>query len=261
MIKEQKEVHGGWAGIRVPSNENGKAELDLYGEGTVIAIGGNAGKGNIPYDVYGGRRRSDGAGARNRTEIGGKGGNANSMQGPYEIYPDKNNIDDPNINKSQGYDGEDGEDCGIVKINNEVKVYAYGGAGGAGEKGITVGAGRCWWISRCSELVGGRSWTEVGADHCNGAGGYTGAGAEENNEVGINGMGGGGKIFQNETLLSENPITTEHFGGAGGGGYYTKGVGYGNERFGSGAIGGQGGWAWSNRNCETCYDTRGGSRG
>ena len=63
MIKEQKEDHGGWAGIRVPSNEKGKAELDLFGEGMVIAIGGNAGKGNIPTGVYGGRWRTGGAGA------------------------------------------------------------------------------------------------------------------------------------------------------------------------------------------------------
>ena len=55
--------HGGFAGIRVPKNNEGEGELDLYGEGTVIAIGGNAGNGNIPTGVYGGRWRTAGAGA------------------------------------------------------------------------------------------------------------------------------------------------------------------------------------------------------
>ena len=71
-----KEVHGGWAGIRVPwidSNNDGtrdegeQAELNLYGEGTVVAKGGNAGNGNGTYGTgdsnTGGRRWSDGAGA------------------------------------------------------------------------------------------------------------------------------------------------------------------------------------------------------
>ena len=86
---EQKEDHGGWAGIRVPwtdSNGNNErdekeqAELNLLGEGTVIAIGGDAGNGVDSSASYGGRWRSDGAGARDRTEIGGKGGNANKTQ-------------------------------------------------------------------------------------------------------------------------------------------------------------------------------------
>ena len=69
---EQKEDHGGFAGIHVPWNDlnnNGtrdageQAELNLFGEGTVIAIGGNAGDGVDSSELYGGARRSDGAGA------------------------------------------------------------------------------------------------------------------------------------------------------------------------------------------------------
>ena len=65
---------GGYAGIHVPwidSNENNErdegeqAELNLYGEGTVIAMGGNAGDGVNSSESYGGRWRSAGAGARN----------------------------------------------------------------------------------------------------------------------------------------------------------------------------------------------------
>lgn len=71
---EPKEDHGGWAGIRVPwidSNNNSErdegeqAELNLYGEGTLIAYGGNAGRGSDSTTTYGGGRRPVGAGARN----------------------------------------------------------------------------------------------------------------------------------------------------------------------------------------------------
>ena len=66
---------GGYAGIRVPwidnnndnvRDEGEQAELNLYGEGTVVAIGGDAGSGaGAQSENTGGRRRSDGAGARN----------------------------------------------------------------------------------------------------------------------------------------------------------------------------------------------------
>ena len=41
-MKQNEGGDGGFAGIRVPSTEEGKATLNLYGEGTLIAIGGNA---------------------------------------------------------------------------------------------------------------------------------------------------------------------------------------------------------------------------
>lgn len=72
MIKERKGDHGGYAGIRVPwVDSNGdnerddkeQAELNLYGEGTVIAIGGNAGNGVNGSTNFGGRWRTVGAGA------------------------------------------------------------------------------------------------------------------------------------------------------------------------------------------------------
>ena len=89
--------------------------------------------------------------SRNRTETGGKGGNANSTQiGRLGIYSDKDNDDNPLTNTNTGWDGENGEDCGIVKINNDVKVYAYGGSGGAGERGISEGAGGGRRISGCT---------------------------------------------------------------------------------------------------------------
>ena len=72
----------------------------------------------------GGRRRSDGAGARNRTEIGGYGGNANkTVFGDDSTRPHFYGVLD------SGDYGKDGESCGIVKIKNDIKVYTYGGAG------------------------------------------------------------------------------------------------------------------------------------
>ena len=70
MAQELKEVHGGWAGIRVPwvdSNENNvrddgeQAELNLYGDGIVVAYGGDAGEGGtaVSGDAGGGRRWSE----------------------------------------------------------------------------------------------------------------------------------------------------------------------------------------------------------
>lgn len=53
-------------------------------------------------------------------------------------------------NWSINSDGRDGEDCGTITINNDLVVYAYGGAGGssgvnlrdnAGYSGSGTGAG------------------------------------------------------------------------------------------------------------------------
>ena len=48
---------GGYAGIRVPKTQAGEAILNVYGEGTLIAIGGDAGDGGISTGVMGGGGR------------------------------------------------------------------------------------------------------------------------------------------------------------------------------------------------------------
>ncbi len=51
---------GGYAGIRVPSIDGEDATLNLYGSGTLIAYGGNAGNGGDGYGhPFGGRWRSE----------------------------------------------------------------------------------------------------------------------------------------------------------------------------------------------------------
>jgi hypothetical protein len=101
--------YGGYAGIHVPEG----ATLNLYGEGTVIATGGNAsaGKDSISGD-YGG---SGGGGAG--AGIGGNGGN-----GGWGSTTHANNL---TVKPSDGYKGEN---CGNINIYNSLTVYAYGGA-------------------------------------------------------------------------------------------------------------------------------------
>lgn len=108
-------------------NENGEREegeyavFNVYGDGTLIAIGGDAGDGGgAVTDNTGGRWRSDGAGARDWTEIGGKGGNANVSYG-YKGYAMVAGAE------NSGENGGNGENCGIVSIYDTLKVFAFGG--------------------------------------------------------------------------------------------------------------------------------------
>lgn len=89
----------------------------------------------------------------NRSEIGGKGGNANSTEtGGLGIFSDKDNDDNPVTNTNSGFDGENGENCGKVSINDDIKVFSYGGRGGSGGQGNRTRS--CWWrwrLSCCTE--------------------------------------------------------------------------------------------------------------
>ncbi len=139
---------GGYAGIHVPwkdTNGNGLrddgefATLRLKGYGTVIGIGGNAGNGGATGS--GGDNGGAGGGGAG-AGIGGNGGNGGSF---------RNGV---------GASGKEGENCGNVEINNNMVVYAYGGAGGSsgqsrsnlddatgggGYPGAGIGGGRRWW--------------------------------------------------------------------------------------------------------------------
>ena len=100
-------------------------------------------------------------------DIGGKGGNANSTEiiknghdMEFVTNPHKDGSN-PNNNTNCGFDGENGESCGVVFIRGDLKVYAYGGKGGSGGNGKSSSGGgaggypaaRNWWWT---ELVGGR---------------------------------------------------------------------------------------------------------
>ncbi len=112
---------GGYAGIHVPYG----ATLNLYGDGTLIAYGGNAGDGGsaVSGDAGGGGRRW--SSVLVLVGNGGKGGSSNTVT----------NLNFSDIEKTfgeSGSDGESGEDCGEININNTLIVYSYGGAGGSG---------------------------------------------------------------------------------------------------------------------------------
>ena len=197
----------------------------MYGEGTVIAIGGDAGDGGGAVSGNtGGRRRSDGAGARNRTEIGGNGGNANSFYSSVVGSQVVQN-DEDHINRS-GKNGGAGENCGIVNIKGKVILYAYGGKGGSAGGGSSGNSG-----TGGGGYPGARNWPEVelavaGGSHANGGGGYSGGAGEGLFTYSYNGKGG---------------VSTSW---SAGGGYFSSGnVGTGSRIDNPSSIGGQGGGA------------------
>ena len=158
---------GAFAGIRVPKD----AILNLYGTGTLTAIGGDAGDGEISKNdsLHAG---GGGAGAG----IGGSGGKGGAGKsgntGNSEICPP----------------GGTGESCGTVNIFDSLTVIAYGGGGGSGgtnDAGIGAGAG-----GYPAAGIGGGGAGGAGATCCAGAGGYSGGAAEGKAEPAVNGNQG-----------------------------------------------------------------------
>lgn len=175
-------------------------------------------------------------------ETVGKGGDANTtVTGNLGVT----NGDNPDFNTNCGYDGKSGENCGNISVNDDVKIYAYGGSGGSGgtDETTSAGGGRRWipccWNRRR------RSRPEAGGNHCDGAGGFSGGGGEQNGTPGYNGFGGGN---------SDSAV------GSAGGGYFTRGLGKANARFGTGAVGGMTGTPFSglsDSRTDWCFDHAG----
>ncbi len=96
-------------------------------------------------------------------ETGGKGGDScATYRGIADII-------------QSGLDGGDGESCGKLFIHDTITVYAYGGAGGSGGVYLsTTGSSGTGGGGYPAAGIGRRwCWSEVGADHMNGAGGYS----------------------------------------------------------------------------------------
>ena len=223
---------GGYAGIHVPPT----ATLNVYGEGTLIAYGGDAGDGNTVQGSLGsGGGGGAGAGIGGN---GGAGGDANTTEISNNAYNRNDN----------GLDGEDGEACGTINIYNTVKVYAYGGAGGSG--GIASQSAGSGGGGYPAAGIGGGGAGGGGGNHCDGAGGYSGGGAQYNVTNGKNGLGGG---------LASNPNAQS----SGGGGYFSCGYGRVNTNLGFAAIGGQGSGAchWVNNTTKVWWNDHAGSGG
>lgn len=73
--------------------------------------------------------------------IGGNGGNGGQANTTFSFY--KNNVGKSIIgyDENSGKDGEKGEDCGTIYINDSLTIYAYGGAGGYGGVDTTRNSG------------------------------------------------------------------------------------------------------------------------
>ena len=113
-----------------------------------------------------------------------------------------------------GYCGEDGENCGIVVINDYIRVYSYGGAGGGAALTGSTDSG-----SGAGGYPGagiGRRWsrTVAGGDHELSAGGFTGGKSGKGIEGQTNGLGSICYGTGFDILISP------------GGGYYSFGVGH-----------------------------------
>ena len=213
---------GGFAGIHVPES----AVLNVFGDGTLIAYGGDAGDGNaVILSLGSGGGGGAGAGIGGN---GGNGGDANTTEIPSDPYNFTDN----------GKDGEPGENCGTVNIYNSVKVYAYGGAGGSG--GVASASAGSGGGGYPAAGIGGGGAGGGGGNHCDGAGGYSGGGAQYNVTNGKNGLGGGLKA-------NNNTAST------GGGGYFSCGYGRVNTYLNYAVIGGQGSGSchWSSGSIET----------
>lgn len=181
---------GAFAGIRVPKD----ATLNLYGTGTLTAIGGDAGDGevsdNISLHAGGG-----GAGAG----IGGSGGKGGAGK------------NGSNVNNEVCPAGGTGEDCGTINIHDSITVIAYGGGGGSGGtngKGIGAGAG-----GYPAAGIGGGGAGGAGATCCAGAGGYSGGAAEGIATPSVNGK-------QGHYATAEFPKNKGYYMEWQGGGYY-----------------------------------------
>ena len=222
---------GGYAGINVPET----ATLNLYGEGTLIARGGNAGNGGTVTSGTMDQKVSGAGGGGAGAGIGGSGGSG----GVYKT--------------GVGATGGTGKSCGKVNIYGNLTVYAYGGAGGAGGRGDhdtrTAGGGGGYPAAG----IGGGGAGGAGGTCCAGAGGYSGGSGDMDHMIAHNGFAGGngmfepgitflggGGYFQGAEGISKNgsinrAVTT--FGGFGNQGHWENL----NDASGNGGIAGKGG--------------------
>lgn len=220
---------GGYAGIHVPES----ATLNLYGSGTLIARGGNAGNGGTVTTGGQNQKKSGAGGGGAGAGIGGAGGDGG-------VY--KNGV---------GASGGNGGNCGKVNIYGDLVIYAYGGAGGSGGRGdnVTKTAGGGGGYPGAG--IGGGGAGGAGGTCCAGAGGYSGGSGDSDHVVAINGLAGangvhctgellgGGGYFQGAEGVSKNGIDRKSlaFGGFGNQGHWENL----SDQSGSGGTAGKGG--------------------
>ena len=170
---------GGYAGINVPKD----ATLNVYGAGTLIAYGGDAGDGGGAVSANTGGGGGGGAGAG----IGGNGGEGGAAGSTFSF---KNGL---GLLTNSGENGKKAEDCGTIIFHGTTEVYAYGGGGGSGGAVTSTnsGAGAGGYPAAG---IGGGGAGGGGGEHACSAGGYSGGSGEDGIKNGVNGLGstGGG---------------------------------------------------------------------
>ena len=192
---------GGKAGIHVPDG----ATLNLYGDGKIICVGGDAGDGGTcpvnEYDAGGGGGGGAGAG------IGGNGGKGGDTE--YAI----------------GKDGEPGEPAGSISIYDTIEVYAYGGGGGSGGDSTPThgsGGGGGGGGYPAAGIGGGGAGGGAGCT-AEAGGGYSSGGGEAKSPGGKNGLAGnadevchsGGGYYEDGKLGTYVAMTPGRIGGQG----------------------------------------------
>ena len=184
---------GGYAGINVPVG----ATLNIYGGGTLIAYGGDAGDGGGAVSGNTGGGGGGGAGAG----IGGNGGRGGNAGSTFSFPGGIGEL------TNSGQDGLPGESCGTVNFHGTTEVFAYGGAGGSGgalNTSNNSGAGAGGYPAAG---IGGGGAGGGGGEHACSAGGYSAGSGEESIRPGVNGHGS----------------TAGGLRKGAGGGYYSKG--------------------------------------
>ena len=224
---------GGYAGINVPKGAN----LHVFGSGTLIAYGGDAGDGGgaVSGNTGGGGGGGAGAGIGGN---GGKGGNAGST---FERGIDRYNVtqirEKGETLLNSGQDGEAGEDCGNIYFHGTTEVYAYGGAGGSGGSINTSNNSGAGGGGYPAAGIGGGGAGGGGGDHACPSGGYSAGSGEGSVAAGHNGQASG--------MTSVNWMITA-------GGYYQRGLAARPSQVTTRAEFNQGGM-WSSVNGEACF--------
>lgn len=200
---------------------------------------------------------------------GGKGGSSNAVCTGQENLGHSNSEDGW---KDWGEDGYQGEDCGIININDSVTVYAYGGSGSktVPSKNSGTNSGGSGYpaagIGRWPELGGG------GGDWENGAGGYVGTWGDDGDIYREEGHNGISILRQDydDTRISGISDRTYRGLGSDAASYFTNGVmclnlfSYNKEHYIDPCVGGQGGYMRDNggyKNLEYCTGGSGGKAG
>ena len=140
---------------------------------------------------------------------GGNGGESNSTCG----VVDENGLWGHTYTEG-GHDGYAGENCGNVKIYNNIKVYAYGGAGSNTIPSMNFGT-NSGGSGYPAAGIGGGGAGGAGGDWANGAGGYVGTWGDNGDNLRTNGNNGLSLLRSQFSNTGISGVETGTYRGAG----------------------------------------------